>query len=219
MTTKSTPLRVALINDYEVVVRGLARMFDSYRDRVELVELDAGQMVSQPVDIVLYDTFGTERGDADAIRTILDTGHAAKVVVYGWEEDPELIERIMADGASGFLSKGLSAEQLVAALETAHRLDRSVPPPPDEPVADPGDWPGRAEGLTAREAEIVALIAQGLANRTIAEHTFLSINSIKSYIRTAYRKMGVTSRSQAVLWGVRHGFVPDTVRDTQPRTR
>ncbi|MEO6998195.1 MAG: response regulator transcription factor [Terracoccus sp.] len=218
-TTESAPLRVALVNDYEVVVRGLARMFDSYRDRIELIELDAQLTVSQPVDIVLYDTFGTARGDADAIEVILGTGHVGKVVVYGWEQDPELIERIMSVGASGFVSKGLSAQELVAALETAHRLERSVAPPPHEPVADPGDWPGRAEGLTAREAEVVALITQGLANRTIAEHTFLSINSIKSYIRTAYRKMGVTSRSQAVLWGVRHGFLPDSVRDTHPRTR
>lgn len=220
MTTTDSPLlRVALVNDYEVVVRGLARMFDSYRDRIELVELDAQVTVSQPVDIVLYDTFGTARGDAGAIRAILGTGHVGKVVVYGWEEEPALIERMMADGASGFVSKGLTAEQLVASLERAHRLERSRSEPPRDPVVDPGDWPGRTEGLTAREAEVVALITQGLANRTIAEHTFLSINSIKSYIRTAYRKMGVTTRSQAVLWGVQHGFLPDTLREIRPRTR
>ncbi|MDN5764730.1 MAG: response regulator transcription factor [Humibacillus sp.] len=219
MTTDRAPLRVALVDDYEVVVRGLARMFDSYRDRIELVEIDARLPVSQPVDIVLFDTFGEARGDAEAINEILSTGRVGKVVVYGWEEEPELIERTMARGASGFVSKGLSAAQLVTALEAAHRLERSVAVPPHEPVADPGDWPGRAEGLTAREAEVVALITQGLANLTIAEHTFLSINSVKSYIRAAYRKMGVTTRSQAVLWGVRHGFLPDSVRDTQPRTR
>lgn len=194
-------------------------MFDSYRDRVELVELDARRPVSQPVDIVLLDTFGGARGDAEAITGILSTGRVGKVVVYGWEQESHLIERTMADGASGFVSKGLAAEQLVAALEAAHRLEQVVVLPPHEPVADPGDWPGRAEGLTAREAEVVALITQGLSNRTIAEHTFLSINSVKSYIRTAYRKMGVASRSQAVLWGVRHGFLPDSVRDTHPRTR
>ena len=65
-----------------------------------------------------------------------------------------------------------------------------------------GDWPGRSIGLTPREAEIIALIAHGLSNEEIAERAFLSINSVKTYIRTAYRKMKVTSRSQAVLWGV-----------------
>lgn len=69
-------------------------------------------------------------------------------------------------------------------------------------------WLGYDEGLTRRESEIIALIAQGLSNQQIADQTFLSINSVKSYIRTAYRKMEVVSRSQAVLWGVRHGFVP-----------
>lgn len=70
-----------------------------------------------------------------------------------------------------------------------------------------GPWLGYDEGLTRRESEIIALIAQGLSNQQIADQTFLSINSVKSYIRTAYRKMEVVSRSQAVLWGVRHGFV------------
>ena len=58
----------------------------------------------------------------------------------------------------------------------------------------------------AREAEIIALITRGLSNKDIAARCFLSINSVKSYIRSAYRRMGVTSRSQAVLWGVRHGM-------------
>ena len=63
-----------------------------------------------------------------------------------------------------------------------------------------------------REAEIVALITQGLSNQEIADRSYLSINSVKTYIRTAYRKMGVERRSQAVLWGIQHGFQPDVVR-------
>jgi DNA-binding CsgD family transcriptional regulator len=75
-------------------------------------------------------------------------------------------------------------------------------------------WPGRDAGLTAREAEVIALITQGLSNQEIAEHASLSINSVKSYIRTSYRKMGVTSRTNAVLWGLDHGFSPE--RRTDP---
>ncbi len=74
------------------------------------------------------------------------------------------------------------------------------------------DWPGKAQGLTVRESEIVALITQGLSNQEIADRSYLSINSVKTYIRTAYRKMGVERRAQAVLWGIRHGFEPDVVR-------
>ena len=56
------------------------------------------------------------------------------------------------------------------------------------------------------------LITQGLSNQEIAERSYLSINSVKTYIRTAYRKIGVTRRAQAVAWGMRHGFEPDRLR-------
>ena len=71
------------------------------------------------------------------------------------------------------------------------------------------DWPGRGEGLSEREAEILALITQGKSNADVARLTYLSPNTVKSYIRTIYRKLGVGSRTQAVLWGVNHGFTPD----------
>lgn len=70
-------------------------------------------------------------------------------------------------------------------------------------------WPGEDHGLTERESEVVSLITCGLPNLEIAKRLYLSINSIKTYIRAAYRKMGVRTRAQAVLWGVRHGFLPD----------
>ena len=63
---------------------------------------------------------------------------------------------------------------------------------------------------------MLALITQGLSNAEIADRTSLSINSIKSFIRTGYRKIDVTTRAQAVLWGVTHGFLPDRHR-TPPR--
>ena len=63
-----------------------------------------------------------------------------------------------------------------------------------------------------REAEVIGLITQGLTNEDIAARAHLSINSVKTYIRTSYRKMGVERRSQAVLWGVQHGFAPEAAR-------
>ena len=69
-----------------------------------------------------------------------------------------------------------------------------------------GDWPGREEGLTPRESEVLALITRGLSNEQVATTTRLSPNSVKSYIRGAYRKIGVSSRTQAVLWALDHGF-------------
>ena len=71
------------------------------------------------------------------------------------------------------------------------------------------DWPGRGEGLTDRESEILALITQGMSNADVARLTYLRPNTVKSYIRNVYRKIHVESRTQAVLWGVAHGFTPD----------
>ncbi len=69
-------------------------------------------------------------------------------------------------------------------------------------------WPGQHQGLTARESEVIALVVAGLSNQEIADTAYLSINTVKTYIRTAYRRMGVSTRSQAVLWGLEHGFRP-----------
>ena len=75
---------------------------------------------------------------------------------------------------------------------------------------------GRAAGLSSREAEVLALITQGLTNQQIAARAFVTINSVKSYIRSAYGKIGVTSRTDAVLWGIDNGFRPDTLRTIDP---
>ncbi|MGA8257827.1 MAG: LuxR C-terminal-related transcriptional regulator [Nocardioides sp.] len=73
------------------------------------------------------------------------------------------------------------------------------------------DWfasQGREHGLTLRESQVLAFITEGLTNLEIAEATYLSINSVKTYIRTAYRKIGVNRRAQAVAWGMTHGYAP-----------
>jgi DNA-binding CsgD family transcriptional regulator len=88
-----------------------------------------------------------------------------------------------------------------------------VSEPPPRAKSAPGlDWPGRREGLTDREAEVLALITQGHSNADVARMTYLSPNTVKSYIRSVYRKIDVASRTQAVLWGVEHGFLPDNNR-------
>ena len=70
--------------------------------------------------------------------------------------------------------------------------------------------------MSPREAEVIALITQGLSNQEIADRAFLSINSVKTYIRSAYRKIGVTKRTQAVIWAIDNGFRPDTLRTIDP---
>lgn len=204
-------IRVALVDDYEVVVRGLDTMLRSYRDTIEVVELDAGTTVGQEVDIAMYDTFANPRGDQEEVRILIANPRVAKVVVYSWNLDADLVTAALSSGASGYLSKALPAKELVAAL-VAVQSGAQVRPEPAEGRTSSvigGDWPGREEGLSAREAEILALITQGLSNHEIADRVHLSINSVKTYIRSCYRRIGVSSRTNAVLWGLEHGFRPN----------
>ena len=207
-------IRLAIVNDYEVVVRGLASMLRSYSDRIEVVELDASSEPTRFVDIALFDTFAQSFRDRERIARLVSDPRIGKVVVYTWGADDPSVARARVPGIAAYVSKRLAAADLVAALERIHA---------DEPVLlqdsghGPlvgGDWPGREEGLTARESEVLSLITQGYSNNDIVETTMLSINSIKSYIRSAYRKIGVTSRSRAILWGIDHGFQPDRIRAT-----
>jgi DNA-binding NarL/FixJ family response regulator len=212
------PVRVAIVNDYELVVVGVAALLEPFRDRIHIVELDSSLPVLRgDVDVILYDTFGQVQGKAVDVEHLVNGGKG-KVVVYSWNLHQELVSDSLEAGVAGYLSKGMDAEDLVRAIEQIHAGQTVVPrtggtanPKPDS------DWPGKAQGLTVRESEIVALITQGLSNQEIADRSYLSINSVKTYIRTAYRKMGVERRAQAVLWGIRHGFEPDVVRRVESK--
>ncbi len=215
----SHPVTVALVDDYDVVVAGLAHMLGPYRDRVRVVELDANKPVRADVDIALYDSFAQPESDHVEIASLVANPRAHRVVVYTWNFHPDLLHAAHDLGVHGYLSKTLPARELVAALEAVHAGQRFVSQAPARARLPSGlDWPGRSEGLTDREAEILALITQGKSNAQVAELTYLSPNTIKSYIRTTYRKIGVHSRTQAVLWGVHHGFTPDHHRLDQWHT-
>jgi len=208
--TNSRPITVALVDDYDVVLAGLARMLDGYRDRVVVAEIDANEPLEDAVDIALYDSFAQPESDHDEVAALVANPRARHVVVYTWNFHPELVDSARRLGVHGYLSKTLPARDLVAALEAVHAGELVVSEPPLRPGSGLGlDWPGRGEGLTDRESEILALITQGMSNADVARLTFLSPNTVKSYIRTLYRKINVASRTQAVLWGVQHGFTPD----------
>jgi DNA-binding NarL/FixJ family response regulator len=209
------PIRVAIVNDYEMVVAGVAAMLSPFSDRVAVVEIDAGLPVASDVDVILYDTFGQVQGDGVDLEDLVHGG-PAKVVIYSWNVQPELVERSLSKGANGYVSKAFTAAQVVDAIEAVHRGEVVTPTPPESVGPDVGAWPGKDFGLSAREAEVIALITQGLSNQEIADLTYLSINSVKTYVRTAYRKIRVTRRSQAVAWGMTHGLSPDRMRAVDP---
>ena len=206
------PVSLALANDHQLVVLGLAEMLAPFADRVTLVEAVAGADVTTQVDVTLYDTFSQPQVDADDIDRVIAGDGAGRVVIFTWNVQRELVEIALSKGASGYLSKRLTGAELVAAIERIHAGEVVVSAEDVGEAPAGGRWPGQAQGLTVREAEVIALITLGLSNKQIASQAYLSINSVKSYIRSAYRKMGVATRSQAVLWAVHHGFAPASMR-------
>jgi DNA-binding NarL/FixJ family response regulator len=205
------PLSVALVNDYPVVVAGLQQMLAPFSDRIQVVEMASQLPVESAVDIVLYDAFTRERviGPVEEVLR----GADGRAVVYTWRFEPELVREALDKGIAGWLSKSLSAEELVDCLERVHQGEVVVSedPGPDAPVRLEA-YPGQEHGLSPRESEVLALICQGLSNQQIADRAYVSVNSVKTYIRSAYRKIGVERRTQALLWATAHGFLPSTSR-------
>src|SRR6185312_5856496 len=167
-TPSCAPITVALVDDYDVVVKGVANMLDPYRDRVVIAELDSTMPVDDVVDIVLYDSFAQPESDHEEIGVLVANPRARRVVVYTWNFHPDLVESARRHGAQGYLSKTLPARELVAALEAVHAGEVVISEVEGRARSVPGlDWPGRGEGLSDRESEILALITQGMSNADV----------------------------------------------------
>lgn len=212
MEELTSPLTLALMNDFPVIVHGVAELLKD-DPRIRLVELDSLLDPNQFVDVVLYDAFASKDGIHDDVERLVADPRYARVAVYTWNVDSSQIREALQLGADGYLSKSLTAPELADALVRVHRGEKVVEPRPVPKEITLPAWPGHAAGLTPREAEVIALITQGRTNEEIAQHCYLSINSVKTYIRTAYRKMGVERRSQAVRWGLEHGLKPQPKRE------
>lgn len=193
-------MRVSVKDASQLVNQGLSRMFERHPSRVELVEWAPELATSPAVDVILVD--GTERASVLVGLDRLVAATSAKVVPFVWEIDADDVAEAVAAGAAGYLWKGLSTEDLLAALEEIC-WGEALPRPAKsllyrQVMAE--------SGLSKREFEVLTLIARGVSNQEIADQAFLSINSVKSYIRVAYRKIGVTRRTQAVSWALQQGL-------------
>lgn len=211
--TGPRPLTLALAADHELVMKGVAAMLAAHADRVRIVDLSAPGAAAGAVDAILVDPFPSEDGPVIDLTPLTTT--AAKIVAYSWRLHPTAIALALARGVDGYLSKTLPATDLVQAIEAIRDGDIVISPPEDQADGFAAGVPGYLVGLSPREAEAVELIVQGLSNQEIAEQSYLSINTIKSNIRAAYEKMGVETRSQAVAWGINHGFDPEPAGESE----
>jgi len=190
-------------------------MLQPYSGRMTVVDTDQIDRADAQHLVVLYDCYPTP-AVAGTITARLRPPHApGRVVAYSWETSPTHVGEALAQGFDGFLAKSLTGARLASALEAVVATCRPVvvtSPEEDGRADDIIVWPGDECGLTAREREVMELISRGVTNAEVAASLLLSINSVKSYIRSAYRKAGLSNRAQAVLWGLDHGFGHESSR-------
>ncbi|WP_292647337.1 response regulator transcription factor [Nocardioides sp.] len=179
-------------------MRGLTTMLADYPDRLVVTALPAVRTKAPGVDVILYDTLGLHLTDGTDLRYLLSETDA-KVLIFSRDMRPDLRARAYALGAKAWVSMSVHAGELVRTIELAAA---------GEPIGEHEDRLATVAGLTTREVEVLALITQGLSNKDIADKLVVSVNTLKSHIRQAYRKIEVTTRSQAVSWAITHGFAP-----------
>ena len=214
-------VRVAAVNDYEIVVAGVADLLARYPDRVTVCDrILVGEPIENgPIDVALYDTYGRVGVAESALRHLAEHPEIAHVAVFSLDLTPALMADARRAGAHSFISKALSGDDIVDALvDVAAGKQVTALSGRDTAVPAELDWPGREDGLTQRASQDVVPLADGLTNREIAEALYLSPETVKSYLSEAYHKLGVRNRVAAAAYVQRsHAFrrAPlDPLRDT-----
>ena len=211
MEEASGPITAAIVSVHDIVHTGLVGMFDTRPGAVEVVALDPAAPDDQQPDVILYDVFGLHDGDGEDLDRFVKDYHSA-VVAMARDLRPDLAARALAKGVDACVSLAGDIDEILEVIRSAlageGQPDAAASGPDQAGHSAPYAVLGEEVGLTPRETEILRLLTLGLSNQEIADECFLSINSVKSYIRSAYRRIAVTNRSQAVVWCLQHGFEP-----------
>jgi DNA-binding CsgD family transcriptional regulator len=189
------PVRVAVVSRSTIVRAGLVALVGELGDRAVVVRTAAPDGRPNGFDVALFDLDARDqKGASEELRILATVGAPVIGVVYerGTAQPPML-------GSLRLLTLAATKDELWTAIGAS--LSRA----PAQPA--PRGTRTLPDGLSPRELEVLRLIATGVSNSEVAEQLFLSPNSIKTYIRTAYKKTGVTNRTSAVLWAMEHGLV------------
>lgn len=206
------PISVVLVNDYEIILQGLAAMLAPFSDRVRVVEMDVGCEPQTLADVALFDTFAGRRLAIERARDMVRQGRVKHVVLYTWDAAAEFLTLADRAGVSGVVLKSASGEVLVDVIERVALGERI-----GLGTLHRGRQSRSQNGLSAREEEVLALIALGKSNGEIGEELFLSVDTVKTYVRRLYAKLGVKNRAQAALCAAAHNVLPLSAMRRQPQ--
>jgi DNA-binding NarL/FixJ family response regulator len=193
MTLTSVPIRTSVLTRRDIVARGIMMILADHPDRISVVPVPSLTDSRIAADVVVYDLALVHHLGPDHLATVV---RATDRRVVGLAPAAASPLRGIADelGVAGCVTLDVTSNELVGAV---HRVV----------AGEALDGHRARTPLSAREAQVMLLACQGLTNQQISERLFLSLNTVKSHLRSAYRKMGVTTRPQAMLWCAEHDLV------------
>ncbi|MBL8775458.1 MAG: response regulator transcription factor [Acidimicrobiales bacterium] len=212
-------IRLMLADDHRMLREGLRRsmaeqgfdMVGEARDGAEAVEL---ARVLQP-DVILMDVTMPELDGVEATRRIRSALPQVKVVMLTMHADQDVLASAIRAGASGYLVKDCSTEEIAEAVRMTARGDTIISPRLAASMLDevrridgrPAGGPDEERVVTRREEEVLQLIADGCSTPEVAERLYISQKTVKNHLASIYQKLDARDRTQAVLQAVRMGIV------------
>ncbi len=209
------PIKLLLVDDQRLMRDGLRTLLELEDDLQVTAEAENGLQALEAYtrhrpDVVLMDIRMPEMDGVEATRRILQGDPQARIIILTTFDDDEYVFDALRAGALGYLLKDVSGAELAEAIRTVAAGGALIEPSVARKVLAefsrlPDLPPASAEhGLTEREGEILALIAQGLSNKQIAERLYLAEGTVKNYVSSILNKLGVKDRTQAALWAQKH---------------
>lgn len=215
------PIRVLIADDHPLIVEGLKLILAKKGMEVIGVAMTGRQAVDKTLamepDVLLLDIRMPGMDGLEALASIKAARPRTSVLVLTSFGNPEYLARAVTLGAAGFLSKSVEAEKISQAIKAVAEgetvverelLQSALRALVRETRATAEGAESEIPDLTPQEIRILALVAEGMDNSAIAERLCLSRNTIKSHAHNIFTKLGVSDRTQAAVWAIRHGLVP-----------
>jgi two-component system, NarL family, response regulator LiaR len=210
-----TEIRVLIADDHAVVRQGL-RTFLELQDDIEVVadvadgEAALSAVEAHEPDVVLMDLVMPGVGGIEAIRRLRKLRPQTRVLVLTSFLDDEKLFPAVRAGAAGYLLKDVEPAELVRAIHTVADGEALLHPAVASRLMEEfseTERPAPEEALTAREREVLELIARGLPNKLIARELEIAEKTVKTHVSSILSKLGLTDRTQAALYAVRAGLI------------
>jgi two-component system, NarL family, response regulator DevR len=215
-TASARPIRVLIVDDHDVLASSLAMMLDAEPDITAVgvattLEQARALIGSAQPDVLLLDHRMPDGDGVTAIPSLRELRPSIGIVVLTASSADHVLLAAIEAGASGFLSKTRSLDEVTAAVRAAAAGESVISP---EMLARLLPRFGRSsphavDELTEREREVLALVAEGLSNAAIAERLIVSVHTVRNHIASLSGKLGAHSKLEALSIAVRRGLLPD----------